>query len=104
MAAKDILGSGEGSPKKDSGYSESKPMGTKVSNYSNQGPFHCGDCVWVAKRDVPSEGKGFCREPHVLKDPQVPAARRSKLKIIDLKHGCCTYVKYPKGYVEDSKD
>ena len=78
--------------------------GTKISEYAEQGPYHCGDCVWVSRRDVPKEGQGLCKEPHVLKDPQVPAARRSKLKVVDLIHGCCRFVKYPKGYVEDSED
>ena len=96
MPAKDALGTG---------YSEkNKGAGTRVSEYSEQGPFHCGDCVYAIRKDVPEKGKGLCNEPHVLKDPEVPAARRSKLKVIDLQHGCCRFVTYPKGYVEDSEE
>jgi hypothetical protein len=98
MAAKEIL-AGEKSPKKGAGYSD-HGMGTKVSEYSARGPFHCEDCTFAVRKDVPEKGKGLCNEPHVLKDPQVPAARRSKLKVIDLEHGCCRFVNYPKGYVE----
>lgn len=81
-----------------------KGAGTKVAEYSEQGPYHCGDCTWAVRKDVPEKGKGLCAEPHVLKDPQIPAARRSKLKIVDLIHGCCRFVNYPKGYVEHSED
>ena len=95
MSAKDVLAK--------SGYSD-RGMGTKVSEYSEQGPFHCGDCVFVSQKDSPSKGKGLCKEKHVLKDPQVPTDKKSKLKIIDLIHGCCRYVKYPKGYTEESND
>ena len=92
MAAKDVLAG------------EAGAAGTKVAEYATQGPYHCGDCIWAVRKDVPEKGKGLCKEPHVLKDPQVPAARRSKLKVVDLIHGCCRFVTYPKGYVEDSED
>jgi hypothetical protein len=95
MAAGDALGK--------SGYLE-KGAGTKISEYSEQGPFHCNDCIHAIRKDVPTKGKGLCNERHVMKDPQVPTARRSKLKIVDLVHGCCRFVTYPKGYVEDSED
>lgn len=86
MAARDVLGA-------DSGYS--KGIGTKVAEYSEEGPFHCEDCVFAIRRDVPKEGQGLCNEPHMAKDPQVPTARRSKLKVVDLKKGCCRYVRPP---------
>jgi hypothetical protein len=85
MAAKDVLGAGDAA----------KGIGTKVSEYSEGGPFHCGNCVFAIRKDVPKEGQGLCNEPHVLKDPQVPTARRSKLKVVDLKNGCCRFVRPP---------
>lgn len=88
-------------PLADSGYSEAaRGMGTRVSEYSEQGPFHCEDCTFAIRKDVPEKGQGLCNEPHVLKDPQIKAARRSKLKVINLEHGCCRFVRYPKGYTE----
>ena len=93
MAAKDVL-AGVEAPKKSPGYSD-KGMGTRVAEYATSGPYHCGNCVFAIRRDVPKEGQGLCNEPHVLKDPQVLAARRSKLKVVDLKNGCCRFVRPP---------
>lgn len=92
MAAKEILGnSGRGA-------------GTKVAEYSEQGPFHCEDCVFLKTRGVPDEEHGLCREKHVLKDPQVKTDPKTRLKIVNLEIGCCRYVKYPQGYVEGKQE
>jgi broad specificity phosphatase PhoE len=61
---------------------ELAPIGTKLSGYSIQGPFHCEDCIH-------REGNN-CIHPVVLADPEFENP-------IDLEHGCCTYVR-PEGH------
>lgn len=75
MPAKSILagdGKGHGS-------------GTKVSGYVvSPVPKKCGTCRFL-------HNSTLCTQKDVLKDPQVPFARRSKFKQVDAEDGCCDY-------------
>jgi len=88
---KDLLGAGT------SHGVASHGVGTRVSEYSEQGPFHCKDCVYLKKKGVPDKEHGLCGEKHVLKDLQLKSA--SGLKIVNMEHGCCRFVEYPKGKI-----
>jgi len=83
------------------------PGSTTLSGYGEQGPYHCGDCIWRKKKDAETfkdaSGKGRCLHPLVIADPQVKKDDRM-LPIIDIKHGCCEVVEYEEGYVEESED
>ncbi len=83
------------------------PGSTKLSGYGEQGPYHCGDCVWRKMKDGETfkdeNGKGRCLHSLVIADAQVKKDEKL-IPIIDIKHGCCEVVEYEKGYVEDSED
>lgn len=85
MAVKDILG-GAGSG----------GIGTKIAEYSERGPFHCEDCIYL-KTPGPDKEHGLCKEKHMLKDPEVKTDKKSGLKIVNIELGCCRYVRPPKG-------
>lgn len=91
MAAKNPLG-------KESGYKENG-LGTPVAEYSEEGPFHCEDCIFQ-KPGKPDKDHGLCREKHVLKDMRtgrIAKDKESGLAIIKLETGCCRWVRPPKG-------
>ncbi len=77
-------------------YSET---GTPISGYSEDGPFHCEDCI---HRVDPKSS--YCIHPVVVADPalknrlvQISDGDTFKLTIqIDLMRGCCRYVNQEK--------
>jgi hypothetical protein len=78
MAAKDALAGGN-TPKKPQG------SGTKVSGYvESPVPKKCGTCVYL-------HNGSLCVQKTVLKDTEVPFARRSKFKKVDAETGCCDF-------------
>lgn len=88
MAAKDRLGSQ---------FPKAHGIGTPIAGYSEEGPFHCEDCIYMSR---PQNGRGLCKEKHVLADMKkgkVKKDEKSGLASINLEHGCCEYVKPPKG-------
>ena len=82
MAAKDILAGSDNERKE-----TKKPVGTgtKVSGYV-ESPVakKCGTCEYLVNGNL-------CNNKVVLRDPQVPFARRSKLKRVDAEDGCCSF-------------
>lgn len=93
MAAKDLLSR-----------PSSKGQGIGAAEYAEQGPYHCEDCVFLKRRDFPKEGKGLCNQKVMLTVAKVPTDKKSGLKIVNMEHGCCRYVKYPAGYVEEKEE
>lgn len=83
MSAKEVLGG-----------KSPHGMGTKVAEYSDQGPFHCEDCVYLKERGKPSPENGLCNQKTMLKDPKVPTDKKSGLKIVNMEYGCCRFVRY----------
>lgn len=80
MSAKDVL---SGEEKKES----SRPIGTgtKVAGYVDTPvPKKCGTCEYLINGNL-------CKNARVLKDPQVPFAKRSKLKKVNAENGCCSF-------------
>lgn len=67
-------------------------LGTNRSGYSDEGPFHCADCIHKTAPDRP-----YCTHPKVLSDPElkdrVIKVGGRKVVQIDLQRGCCGYVK-----------
>ena len=70
-------------------------QGTPVSGYSEEGPFHCHDClhrIGGYESDLP-----FCIHPMVLKDPKLKSKRTEydgqKCVEINMEHGCCKFVR-----------
>jgi hypothetical protein len=84
MAAKDVLAG------------QARGQGTKVAEYSEAGPFHCKDCTYL-KTPGPDAAHGLCNQKVMLKDPQVKTDAKSKLKIVNIEHGCCRFVKVKNG-------
>ncbi len=83
------------------------PKSTKLSGYSEQGPYHCGDCVYLKKKDgdafKDADGKGRCLHSVVMADAQVKKDEKM-LPIINIEHGCCEFVEYEEGHVEESHE
>jgi hypothetical protein len=78
-----------GQPRMGSIYDE---LGTPESGYSEDGPFHCSDCVHKIKFDEP-----FCTHPKVIGDSElqerlVQIDGRPVVKI-NMERGCCRYVR-----------
>lgn len=65
-------------------------LGTLSSGYSEQGPFSCSNCIHKPEKDAP-----FCNHPVVVADPDRQAFRQGDLVQINLKKGCCRFVKPP---------
>ena len=62
--------------------------GTKLSGYAESGPYHCGNCVWLASPDK-------CTHPIVGADMEVlhrPGRPVSQLPIVNASRGCCEFV------------
>ena len=59
--------------------------GTKVSGYI-ESPVskRCGTCEYLV-------GKNLCRQARVKRDPLVKTDKRTQLKIVDPKDGCCSF-------------
>lgn len=77
--------------------------GTPDSGYSEQGPYHCEDCVHLTASDEP-----FCIHPKVIADDRlqdrlVMIDNRPAIKIC-LDRGCCRYVRPPEKAENESKD
>lgn len=71
-----------------------EPIGTKLSGLSNEGPFHCEDCV---------HRKGsYCMHPIVMNDPEAKKSREKQPSTgyikIDLERDCCAFVRPPKDH------
>jgi hypothetical protein len=83
------------------------PNSTKLSGYASTGPYHCGDCIYLRKSGAESfkdaDGKGRCHHPVVIADSEVKKDE-NLIPIINIEHGCCEFVEYEKGYVEESSD
>lgn len=89
-----------GQPRMGSIYDET---GTPDSGYEEKGPYHCSDCVHRTAPDEP-----FCIHPKVLGDHDLQAQLvhingRAAVKI-NLEHGCCAFVRYPAGFVEEAEE
>lgn len=67
---------------------ENEAIGTKVAEYSEDGPFHCEDCVY---RDGDK-----CFEEHMMRDGEVKHDDKG-WAIINIEKGCCRYVRPPRG-------
>lgn len=85
MKAAELLGAG----------SKSKGLGTRVAEYSERGPFHCKDCIYLKAGFKDEEGKGRCKEAHMRRDPQVRHDSQG-LAVVNIEHGCCRFVVPPK--------
>lgn len=88
-----------GQPRLGSIYDET---GTLASGYAESGPYHCSDCVHKTAKDEP-----FCIHPKVLADPKMQERlvlidNRPTVKI-DMEHGCCKFVRYVPGFVEEAE-
>jgi hypothetical protein len=84
------------------------PESTDLAGYGEQGPYHCGDCVFLRgmkSGDVfkDDQGKGRCSHPVMIADIKVLKDNKG-IPIVDIKHGCCEFVEYEKNYVEESDD
>lgn len=64
-------------------------IGTPIAGYSEEGPFHCDDCIFIVKRS--EDGRGLCKETHMKADPKVKKNKKG-LAIVKLQTGCCEYV------------
>lgn len=71
---------------------KTKTMGTPIAEYSEEGPFHCEDCI--LQKPI-SDKRGACKEPHVLTDMKkglIKKDKKSGLAEINLEHGCCRWI------------
>jgi|SRR5690349_1749055 len=57
--------------------------GTKLSGYGDQGPYHCGECKYLAGE--------LCKHEIVKADPQVKKNAEG-MPIVNAAHGCCEFV------------
>ena len=78
-----------GQPRLGSVYDET---GTPDSGYSEDGPFHCMDCIHRLAKDLP-----LCIHPKViadtcLQDRLVRLDNRPAIKV-NLERGCCKFVR-----------
>jgi len=78
--------------------STDRGIGTPSAEYAEEGPYHCSDCVYIAKRN-PEKTMGLCFEKHMLQDAKTGDVHRNAngLAIVNLQKGCCRYVKVPRG-------
>jgi 2,3-bisphosphoglycerate-dependent phosphoglycerate mutase len=71
--------------------SDEAEVGTKASGYSEDGPFHCEDCIHLTE-----PGQPLCIHPEILKDPELQdklTQSGSQPAIeINLEQGCCRFV------------
>lgn len=72
---------------------------TKLAGYAEDGPYHCGDCVYLKRvngKPVKDEnGKGFCNQAVMLADPDIKKSN-SGLALVNIEKGCCEFVEPPK--------
>lgn len=59
--------------------------GTPCSGYDEDGPYYCGVCI--------HQKDGICFHPQVLLDPALEDKRTDRGVEIDLKNGCCRYIR-----------
>src|SRR5215469_11305140 len=71
-----------------------RESGTFGSGYGEEGPYHCEDCI-----HKPASDAEYCNHPLVVSDPdlqgRVVEMDGQKLVQINLKKGCCRFVKPP---------
>lgn len=65
------------------------PIGTKLSEYAETGPYRCGDCIHFGT------AKSSCDHPEVVADPEVPKLANG-LGHVNARRGCCRYVSPPR--------
>ena len=70
--------------------------GTKLSGYSESGPFHCGDCGYLkGLKDgnvfKDKDGQGRCNQPVVIADSEVKKDESGR-PIVNIEIGCCEFV------------
>lgn len=64
-------------------------IGTPVAGYSEKGPFSCGNCRFLKKKN--KQGLGLCNEEHMKADPKVKKWKNG-MAIVKVETGCCEYV------------
>lgn len=75
MAASDVL----------AGSKKPTGTGTKVSGYVDTPvPKKCATCEYLVNGTL-------CKNSQVLKDPEIPTAKRSRLKKVSAEDGCCSF-------------
>lgn len=94
-----------GSAKDKKASKETGGMGTPVAEYSEAGPFSCGQCWYLQSMEPRKDPKGFCNEPHMLRDPKTAKVTvgDTTFAIVDKVHGCCRFIDPVKPTEPDEK-
>ena len=78
------------------------PDSTKLSGYSENGPYHCEDCTFLRGRKDGEDkifhdenGMGRCNHPVVIADDEVKKDEKG-IPIVNIEKGCCEFVTVPK--------
>lgn len=77
-------------------------QGTNLSAYSDNGPFHCGDCKHLQGGPENEDGVGICLHPIVALDPALKHPKKDQTSV-DTEHGCCRWVSQDKETDEDEE-
>jgi hypothetical protein len=69
-------------------------MGTPVAEYSEAGPFSCGQCWYLQSTEPRKNPQGLCNEPHMLRDPKTEKTDvdGTTFAVVDKVHGCCRFI------------
>lgn len=83
-----------GSKKSEYPWKKTQGMGTPVAEYSEAGPFSCGQCWYLQSMEPRKEPQGFCNEPHMLRDPKTEklTVGDKTFAVVDKHHGCCRFI------------
>lgn len=60
------------------------PDSTRLAGYGENGPYHCGDCIWLVEST-------HCSHPVVKADPQMHKDDLGK-PLVSAAKGCCEFV------------
>jgi hypothetical protein len=66
------------------------PKSTKLAGYAENGPYYCGDCIYLKKDFKDDENRGRCNHPVMIADTEVKHDKG--LAIVNIEKGCCEFV------------
>ncbi len=86
---KNVLGSKAEYP-----WKKTQGMGTPLAEYSEAGPFSCGQCWYLQSAEPRKDPQGLCNEPHMLRDPKTEKTEEDgkTFAVVDKHHGCCRFI------------